>query len=110
MIPQIKQSKLALRDIDELASYYLREAGVAVALRFLNNAENALASLAELPRMGVVAGFPQEDLAKVRRWHIDAFPRLIILYRVLPDGIEVIRVVDGGRDIRALFADPESPA
>ena len=44
-------------------------------------------------------------LGAVVLWHIQGFPRLLLLYRDLPEGIEVIRVLDAGRDIAALFDD-----
>jgi toxin ParE1/3/4 len=108
--PRIEKTFLATQDIEQLAAYYLAEAGIAVALRFVDNAEHAFEYLAQMPRMGAFPGFLHAPYAGIRRWHIKGFPRLLILYRDLPDGIEVVRVLDAGRDINALFDDADLPS
>jgi toxin ParE1/3/4 len=107
---RIEKTVLATQDIEQLAAYYQVEAGIAVALRFVNNAEHAFVQLAQMPRMGAFLGFLRAPHAGIRRWHIKGFPRLLILYRDMPDGIEVIRVLDAGRDINALFDDADFPS
>jgi len=57
--------------------------------------------------MGAILGFLDTPPVGIRRWHIKGFPRLLVLYRDLPDGIEVVRVLDAGRDIHALFDDAD---
>jgi toxin ParE1/3/4 len=37
-------------------------------------------------------------------WPIGGFEKYLIFYLPLPDGIDVIRVVHGARDIERLFA------
>ena len=110
MAVPINTSALAERDLDELESYYLREAGLSLATRFIAQTERAFAQLAEMPRMGALLGLNRPVIADTRRWHIHGFPRLVILYRVLASGIEIIRVIDAGRDIQALFGDAEPSA
>jgi toxin ParE1/3/4 len=99
----IDKTTLATQDIRGLAAYYLAEAGMSVARRFIDHAELAFSNLAQMPRMGALLGFQSPPYADIRRWHIQGFPRLIILYRAIPDGIEVVRVLDTGRDLNALF-------
>jgi plasmid stabilization system protein ParE len=84
--PRIEKTVLATQDIEELAAYYQAEAGIAVALRFIDNAERAFEYLAQMPRMGAFLGFLHAPQAGIRRWHIKGFPRLLILYCDLPDG------------------------
>jgi plasmid stabilization system protein ParE len=110
MSDAIDKTAQATQDLDDLAAYYLREAGLAVALRFVDNAEQAFAQIARMPKMGALLGFPHAPHAGIRRWHIKDFPRLLILYQEKPDGIEVIRVVDTGRDINALFDGADFPS
>ena len=107
---RIEKTVLATQDIEQLAAYYQAEAGIAVALRFVDNAEHAFVQLAQMPRMGAFLGFLRAPHAGIRRWHIKSFPRLLILYRDLPNGIEVVRVLDAGRDINALFDDADFPS
>jgi toxin ParE1/3/4 len=107
MPDRIAKTALATRDIDELVNYYRTEAGPTVALRFINNAERAFAHLAEMPRMGARLGFDQSPFPDIRRWHIEGFTALLILYRAVADGIEIIRVLHSSRDIAALFPADE---
>jgi toxin ParE1/3/4 len=107
---RIEKTVLATQDIEHLAAYYQAEAGIAVALRFVDNAEHAFQQLSQMPRMGALLGFLHAPHAGIRRWHITGFPRLLILYRDLPNGIEVVRVLDAGRDINALFEDSDFPS
>jgi toxin ParE1/3/4 len=110
MPERIEKTALATQDIEELAAYYLAEAGISVALRFVDHAEQAFAQIARMPMMGALLGFQHPPHADIRRWHIQSFPRLLTLYRPLPDGVEVIRVLDAGRDINALFDDAGFPS
>jgi toxin ParE1/3/4 len=103
MPDRIHKTVLATRDIEDLADYYRTEAGLTVALRFVHNAERALAQLAERPRLGALLGFEQAPYADIRRWHIKGFTALLILYRPVAEGIQVIRVVRASRDLTALF-------
>ncbi len=110
MPQRIEKTALATHDIEGLAAYYLGEAGTSVARRFIDHAELAFAHLVQMPRMGALLGFSHAPHSDIRRWHIQGFPRLLILYRVLPDGIEVVRVLDAGRDLHALFDDTGLPS
>ena len=56
-----------------------------------------------MPKMGAPLGLDELPYEDIRRWHIDGFKSLIVLYRELADGIEVIRVLHSSRDIPALL-------
>jgi len=103
---RIAKTSQADQDLYDLAVYYLREAGIVVAHRFLDHAEQAFTRLARMPRMGARLQFRKSEHAGIRRWHIEGFPKLIILYRDVNDGIEVIRVLPAARDIEAILSDP----
>ncbi|HWY87056.1 MAG TPA: type II toxin-antitoxin system RelE/ParE family toxin [Gemmataceae bacterium] len=109
MPEQVEKTVLATQDIEELAVHYLAEAGIDVALRFVDHAEQAFLQLARMPRMGARLGFQHPAHAHIRRWHIQGFPRLLILYGALVNGIQVIRVLDAARDMNALFDDVGFP-
>ena len=81
MPERIEKTALATRDIEDLAAYYLAEAGISVARRFIDYAELAFVDLARMPHMGALLGFERSPLTDIRRWHIHGFPRLLILYR-----------------------------
>lgn len=87
----------AYQDLDEQAAYLQRESP-RVAIRFLEAADAAFASLAERPTIGRVYDPDNPRLAGVRTFLISGFPHLIF-YRPLDDGIEVLRVLHGARDL-----------
>ena len=104
----IHKTGLATADIDGLADYYRQEAGLAVALRFVDSAESAFEQLLAMPKIGALLGLDELPYEDIRSWHINGFDRLIILYRETADGVEIIRVLHTSRDIAALLRDNTS--
>ena len=39
-------------------------------------------------------------------WSIRGFQNYIVFYRPLEDGVDVVRVIHGARDIQAIFDEP----
>jgi toxin ParE1/3/4 len=105
MAERISRLPLAEKDIAYLAKYYLDEAGLPVALRFVANAEAAMQALDAYPKIGATLGLATGPERDIRLWHIEGFPRLMVLYRPTETGITIIRVIDAGRDIEVLFQD-----
>ena len=73
----------------------------ASARRFLARAAKTFDLLARLPYLGAgrtVAAYPDARLFSIRR-----FPNYLILYLPHHDGVEILRVIDGRRDLVALF-------
>ena len=105
MTDRISRSPLVAKDIADLAEYYRTEAGLATALRFVANVEAATQILATYPNIGATLGLNTGPERDIRRWHIEGFPRLRILYRATETGIHIIRVIDDARDMESLFQD-----
>ncbi len=65
--------------------------------RFLEKIDQHCNTLASQPEMGL----NRDDLAP----SLQSFPigNYLILYRPIEDGIDIIRVLHGGRDLEALF-------
>jgi toxin ParE1/3/4 len=103
MTDRISRSPLAEKDIADLAEYYRIEAGLAVALRFVANAEAATLAIAAYPKIGAALGLTSDPDLDVRRWHIEGFPRVMVLYRPTGSGINIIRVIDAARDFESFF-------
>lgn len=73
------------------------------AERFLKSAQETFELLRSQPDMGVLSKYRNPLLAGVRMFPVKDFPKHLIFYRPLQDGIEVLRVIHGARDIPALF-------
>ena len=86
----------AIRDLDEITSYFA-DRNVDAGDRLLDVFTKKCRYLTQFPAMGrryadirpYLRGIPMQDY--------------IVFYRILDDGIEIIRVVRGDRDIESIF-------
>ena len=95
-MPSIKRTAQAEEDLIEIWLYIAQDNSGA-ANRLLDETEDKCSLLAANPQLGPA----RPDIAADCRY----FPvgRYLILYRLLPDGIEVVRVVQGSRRLEDLF-------
>lgn len=75
----------------------------AVAARFLEAAEETFRQLLRSPQLGAKGEFRSRYLKGIRRWRVNGFENFLLFYRPVDDGIEVIRILHGARDIETLF-------
>jgi toxin ParE1/3/4 len=61
--------------------------------------------LAESPGSGRLFGFRDPRLARIRSALVRGHLRYLIFYLQLTDGIEIVRVLHGARDVARLFGD-----
>ena len=89
---------LAMQDIDNIASY-LADINLETTDRFLQAFDRKCKQLGAFPLSG--KSYPQlrADLRGI------SFQSYIIFYRILADGIEIMRVVSGRQDLQRLFDD-----
>ena len=88
-------------DMLEIAERIAEDAGRPAAHRFFDELEEKLALYATQPEAGRARPELSEDLQSDLR----SFPfgRYIIFYRLTDNGIAVVRVLHGSRDIPSLF-------
>jgi toxin ParE1/3/4 len=91
------------RDLDDYADYLAREANVDVALDFLSASHETFALLAENSNMGWASRLKNPALKMLRVFRVTSFEKMLILYRLLSDGVDILRVVHGSRNLGALF-------
>ena len=104
-----KSRRLVIRpqadqDITEHARYIARD-NVEAGLRFYEAAEETLQTLAAFSKMGRERKYRNPRLTGIRQWHVKDFEKYLIFYRTLSDGIEVVRVLRGERDIEVILAE-----
>ncbi len=95
------------RDLDDQAEYLADRQNLEAGLRFYRAAEETFRLLAGQPKLGRIAGYGTQLLAGMRMFPLKQFPKHLVFYRPLKDGIEVVRVLHGARDIENLFEDSE---
>ena len=95
-MPDIRRTAQAEEDLIDLWLYIAQD-NPRAADRLLDEIEDKCSLLAANPQLGPA----RRDIAPDCRY----FPvgRYLILYRLIPDGIEVVRVVQGSRRLEDLF-------
>jgi toxin ParE1/3/4 len=95
-VPVVRRSILAEEDSREIWRYIATD-NPAAADRLLRKIDAKLESYAEQPRMGT----PRDTLAPgLRSFPVGSY---LVFYRVVPEGIEVARILHGARDLKELL-------
>jgi toxin ParE1/3/4 len=108
MSRRVVRSDLALADLAELAES-IRQHNSSAALRFLDAAEATFRVLASMPGMGerYETGNPLDQ--ELRCFPISKFPKRIVYYKPVTDGVVIIRVLHGARDRDQIFGKEDEP-
>lgn len=99
---RIQRTPQAIADLDAIGSF-IAEDNLNAATRFLEAAEAAFDLLASMPSMGRAVPFRGRTAQDIRMWRVQGFERYLIFYRAIEQGIEIVRVLHGARDIERLF-------
>jgi toxin ParE1/3/4 len=89
----------------EIVAYYVREGSPAAARRFREQAEATFERLRDMPGIGARYELEHPALADLRFLPICRFRKFSVFYRPTTDGIEVMRVLHGARDIHKILAE-----
>lgn len=93
----------ALDDISEILDYLDENASPAVALGFYEAVQNSVASITQTPGIGALRNFNRPALQGMRMLVISDFSNHLIFYQEASATIEIVRVLDGRRDLPVLF-------
>ncbi len=88
----------ASRDLNDISDYFV-ERDIEAGERLLKEFNEKCQNLMRFPKMGKSY---ERILKKLRGVPLKGY---IIFYRVIPDGIEILRVISGRQDLEALFDD-----
>lgn len=95
-MPRVIRSSQADADIYEIARY-IAEDNPTAAYRWIDRIDERADLLAEMPGMGRV----RDDLMiSLRSYRVGNY---LIFYRRIAEGIELVRVVHGSRDLHRVF-------
>lgn len=96
-MPRYRLTELAEEDLVSIWTWIARESGEERADPVIDRLEQRFRLIAGMPGMGK----PRDDLAPGLRCL--AFRPYLILYRSQPAGVDIVRVLHGGRDIEAVL-------
>jgi toxin ParE1/3/4 len=92
-------------DLVDIFRHLVRDAGLGVARRFSAEAEATFTRLAGMPGMGTRTRYEHPALTDLRFFPISRYRKFLVFYRPVPDGIEIVRVLHGARDIDRILAE-----
>ena len=95
--PEVILTPQAREDIKQIATY-IKEDSPQSSLAFRHTLENIYEVLLELPEIGTARNFHNPEMKGLRM-----LPVRLIFYRSTPEGLEIVRVIHGARDLPSLF-------
>jgi toxin ParE1/3/4 len=93
-------------DMEGIADY-LAERSLDAADRFLDACRADFQRLVDMPGIGRLREFENPRAAGIRSWPITGFRNYLIFYRPIENGVEILHVIHGARDIDAIFESPD---
>jgi toxin ParE1/3/4 len=94
----------ALGDLDEIHAYISADNPDA-ADQVLEAAFATFEALGKMPGMGRRRAFRHSELRDLRSFTVEGFRNYLIFYRLESNGVEIVRVLHGGRDLDTLFSE-----
>jgi toxin ParE1/3/4 len=101
---KVNRRPAAKLDVLEIAAY-IGEHSPRTARRFTAAVRESISQLAQWPQIGALLDLDDPQFAGVRRWPVIGFPNHFIFYRFSSEGIDVIRILQGAREIQAALTD-----
>ncbi len=106
MICRVLLRRAADADIDECFAYYVEQSGgLDVPCRLPDCIRDTLDFLLQSPHVGRLRQGGPGVLEGLRSWPVKGFENLLVFYREVDDGIEVVRVLHGARELSSLLED-----
>lgn len=101
---RVRQLIRARLDLVEIIAH-LAERSENTARRFRGEVQATLERLAGMPGIGTQYAPDDPRYGELRYFPISRFRNHLVFYRPTPDGIEVVRVLHGARDIGMVLAE-----
>ena len=89
----------ARNDQLDIAEYYDAEGGEALGDRFIRQCDAGFERLSQFPESGSLVRSTHPKLEGCRFSLVPVFDKILIFYKVLPDRVEIVRILHGARNI-----------
>jgi len=94
----------ARRELQQIVTYLLENAGLEVARRFRQCATETFHNLAQTPGMGAPRKVRRPEFAGVRMWRVKDFDNYLIFYFPRKGGISIERVIHAKQDYHRILS------
>jgi len=99
---QLRKSSQTNLDLVDVADYISHD-NPGAADRFLDAAQRTFQLLATFPLLGTVTRYQDSQLEGVRLFPLRGFGDFLVVYQPQDDGVFILRVVHGARDLDQLM-------
>jgi toxin ParE1/3/4 len=72
---------------------------------FLTAAEITFEQLRKTPQIGKVTQLVASQLGEIRQWRLKEFTDYLVFYKVQNDTVEILRILNGTRDLADILSD-----
>jgi toxin ParE1/3/4 len=100
--PEVILTPQAREDVKQIAAY-IKEDSPQTSMAFRQTLENIYELLVEVPEIGTARNFHNPEMKGLRMLPVRQFDKYLIFYRSTPEGLEIVRVIHGARDLPSLF-------
>lgn len=107
MIPAVTQRPRARLDILEQFVHFGEQQNIELADRYLKAIGATCRMLALHPYSGIAWDSGIARLQGLRRFRVKGFESYLVFYLPQDNGIEVVRILHGARDVDLVFAQEE---
>ena len=95
---------VAAKDIDEIIDYFVLK-NTQTAQDFVSELERCFTLLAENPQIGVQREYRPKALAGMSMFPLKTFSSYLVFYMADDQTIDIVRALNGRRDIERLFTE-----
>lgn len=106
MSRRVVRSPIVDRDLEEISDFIAAD-NPRAATRFLKAVEATFERLADMPGLGARWEEFKTPFPDLCYWPMPRYRNYVIFYRPLPDGVQIVRVVHGGRILKHIFRHTE---
>jgi len=99
----VVQTSGSYQDLKRILTYFLDQNEPGVGSRFADAFDETLKSIADNPELGIPWDSEEKRLENVRVKLVQGFEKYLVFYRVLRDGVHILRIFHGHQDIENIL-------
>jgi toxin ParE1/3/4 len=101
---KVNKRPIVIRDLIEQATYIAQD-NLEAAESFLVAAEETFQLLGRMTGIGKLCRFSNPQLLGIRQYPVKGFKNYLIFYRATDSEVEILRVLHGARDLKAILEE-----